>query len=253
MQMSDYNSRSPLWIAAYKGYPRVIKVLLDNGADVDAGDIWEERSPLFIATSQHHLNIMTILLDHNANPNLRNREHVSPLSAAVYGGDFDAVNLLLQRGATLGVDGTGFSQVFIAKKYGYKDILEVLMNAEAKQNKSRDIAKASRRSAKSSQVRRSVGRLGSLSKASSAKFAISELDEEEDQEDEFQIPDNMDMSPASSRKSSVADEQLSLTSRRRSSSRDGPETGRRRSSVRLSQNGLSSLQEFVNRHAPREP
>jgi hypothetical protein len=250
VQMSDYNSRSPLWIAAYKGYPRVVKFLLENGADVDAGDIWEERSPLFISTSQHHLNIMTILLDHGANPNLRNREHVSPLSAAVYGGDFDAVNLLLLRGATLGVDGTGFSQVFIAKKYGYKDILEILSVAEQKQNKRANIAKQSRRSTKSSHGTR---RGGALVKTPSAKLTLKE--EGEDSDDGF----SYDVSPAGSRKPSMVDdclpgEMLATRARRSSSSTslNSPETSRRRSSVRLSTSGLNSLQEFAAKNAPKE-
>jgi len=252
VQMSDYNSRSPLWIAAYKGFPRVVKHLLDNGADVDAGDIWEERSPLFIATSQHHLNIMTILLDNNANPNLRNREHVSPLSAAVYGGDFDAVSLLLQRGATLGIDGTGFSQVFIAKKYGYKDILQVLTLAEQKKNKRASIAKAAKQSGRRTGSRAAGAPRRSLKKTPSAKLRVEEGDELNEDEEDF---DMSDFSPASSRKPSVADEPPSpvvgMVGNRRRSSTTGsigsPESGRRRSSVRLSQTGLTSLQEFANK------
>lgn len=135
IEMSDYNS--PLWIASYKGHQRIVKYLLENGALVDEGDVWEDRAPLFIATTQHHLGVMTILLDYRADPNRANRDHTSPLTAAVYGGDIHSVDLLLARGAVVGMDGTGFSHIHIAKKYGYRDILKSLNAADAKANKMR--------------------------------------------------------------------------------------------------------------------
>jgi ankyrin repeat protein len=88
----------PVMFAIWSGYDDVLKLLLDAGANPEAGSPYAE--PLFDAINNYHVGAVQLLLDHGANPNIRNREGHSPLSfAAERYRPAPIISALLEKGA----------------------------------------------------------------------------------------------------------------------------------------------------------
>ncbi|KFY41652.1 hypothetical protein V495_04850 [Pseudogymnoascus sp. VKM F-4514 (FW-929)] len=106
---------SPLHAAAEKGNIAVAKFLLENGADVNyENDV--SATPLHIAADQRDVDLATLLLDYGADVNALDEEasglfdyYGTPLHFSLLDREHDTsysmVNLLLERGASLEIDG----------------------------------------------------------------------------------------------------------------------------------------------------
>lgn len=57
---------TPIDCAAYRGHDKVVKVLIDAGADVNPADK-QPTTPLHLAAQEGHLNVVRVLLDNHAN------------------------------------------------------------------------------------------------------------------------------------------------------------------------------------------
>lgn len=122
---TDEHGWTPLLIAASVQRIQVIKVLLENGADVN------KRGPhdwtaLYIAISRGHYHVCEILL--NAGANIYNID----LPEASRNGDTDICELLLSRGAL--IDGTslnGDTALHRASCCGNVDTLRMLLDRGA--------------------------------------------------------------------------------------------------------------------------
>jgi cytohesin len=89
--------RSALHAAAdHQGDPVFVRLLLEHGASVDLADSQGE-TPLHRAASAGNLESVRLLLDAGANPNAGSRG--TPLAAAAYAGHLEVVRLLLERGS----------------------------------------------------------------------------------------------------------------------------------------------------------
>ncbi len=90
---------TPLHLASLYGHPKVARLLLERGADVnrkaDHGD-----TPLrFLSEADGNLKIAQMLLDHGADPNARSISGWNTLHAAFRKGHRGLAQLLLKRGA----------------------------------------------------------------------------------------------------------------------------------------------------------
>ncbi len=65
MNARDNNQCTPLHWTAYKGYLQVVKVLRDNGADLNAKDVGG-RTPLRMAVIGQQCEVEQLLRDHGA-------------------------------------------------------------------------------------------------------------------------------------------------------------------------------------------
>jgi hypothetical protein len=94
-----YFSEVPL-IEAARGHKAVVKLLLENGADVNLGT--EDDCPLKNAVLWNggYIDIVKMLLDRGANVNW-GTEYSCVLEAAVFGKDIDIIKILLENGAEL--------------------------------------------------------------------------------------------------------------------------------------------------------
>lgn len=77
------NGRTLLHVAANRGYPEIVKLLLQKGARVDALDN-DKRTPLHEAMIYHRDETVRALLDHGANPNLKDKEGKTPFFSIVF-------------------------------------------------------------------------------------------------------------------------------------------------------------------------
>ncbi|KAJ5586737.1 uncharacterized protein N7459_002502 [Penicillium hispanicum] len=106
---------TPLYIAAMRRHMAVVKLLLEEGAQVDSKShvprlrvprprVWEHicDTPLASATRCGYLDVMQILLEHGANPNQMDRHEVTPFTLAMREGSPESIRLLLSHGADFG-------------------------------------------------------------------------------------------------------------------------------------------------------
>ncbi|MFC1836055.1 ankyrin repeat domain-containing protein [Thermodesulfobacteriota bacterium] len=153
-----------LMIAARNGNTEVVRVLLDNGADVNAWDHdYSRKTPLMVAVDSGSIDTVKLFLDRGANPNaeditkatamsakyasdrpeiaklLRDRgsniSHAggSLLAAAVRSGDIEQVRSLLEQGVD--ASGSGYSgnkPLMDAASNGHTHVAKTLLDRGAK-------------------------------------------------------------------------------------------------------------------------
>ncbi|XP_074648615.1 ankyrin repeat domain-containing protein 54-like [Tubulanus polymorphus] len=79
--IKDDRHRTPLHIAAAKGYDRIVKVLLDYGADANQKDMIG-NTPLHLAVCSNHINVVTTLLKSGTNARMIDNSGRTPLHLA---------------------------------------------------------------------------------------------------------------------------------------------------------------------------
>jgi ankyrin repeat protein len=90
----------PIHFAAASGNVDMMRLILDAGADIDAGDS-DNSTALGIAAMRKHPEMVTFLIEHGADVNHRDRKADCPLSFAVYGKDETIIKQLVVAGADL--------------------------------------------------------------------------------------------------------------------------------------------------------
>ncbi len=97
-QYFDFFEDTPLCLAAAIGQFDIVKLLVENGADVNAR--YEDgKFPLLSAARKEHLNIMQYLIDNGADVNAKLDNGYTILFNAVMGNKINVVKLLLKNGA----------------------------------------------------------------------------------------------------------------------------------------------------------
>ena len=142
VDLPNKQGQTPVHLAAKHGHPEIIQLLLDHVEDVDAqdSDLWspkdlapyigrpeiaqllpgcrfnanmrddEGQTPLHTALeamrhrrSEKYCNVIRSLLKHHADVDAQNSDHLTPLQLAVYYGNAEGAQLLLERGASVQV------------------------------------------------------------------------------------------------------------------------------------------------------
>ncbi|MDV3238966.1 MAG: ankyrin repeat domain-containing protein [Gammaproteobacteria bacterium] len=121
-----------LSLAAQNNQTRVVKLLLDHGADPNLQDTKGGWFPLMWAAYNGNNAVVTMLLGHGADVNLRNAFGETAMIHAAFEGRDDTVRLLLDRGADYTVkNDRGFDAMKAAQNKGYYRIVEMLIEAGA--------------------------------------------------------------------------------------------------------------------------
>lgn len=77
LNLADNAGNTPLQIAALEGHTEIVKLLLENGCEIDTLNI-DKETPLIDAVENGHLEVIRLLLEHGANPRLGNAKGEEP-------------------------------------------------------------------------------------------------------------------------------------------------------------------------------
>ncbi|WP_425384297.1 ankyrin repeat domain-containing protein [Wolbachia endosymbiont (group B) of Eupithecia inturbata] len=124
---NDKNGNTLLYSAAEIGDLNLVKLLLDNGANIEAKNGEYQATPLHGAVENYRIDVVKLLLNRGANVNAEDKDNWTPLH---YGADTnspDIVKVLVDAHANLGAKGNyGKTPLDIAKDKGHNKIVEYL-------------------------------------------------------------------------------------------------------------------------------
>jgi uncharacterized protein len=117
-----------LHFACYFGQPEAARLLIENGAAVEAvASNPTKVMPLHSAASARNLEAARLLLEHGAPINARQQGGWVPIHAAAQNGDRAMVELLLQYGADPRIENDeGKTAAAVAQEKGHPDLPELL-------------------------------------------------------------------------------------------------------------------------------
>eukprot|EP00210_Caulerpa_lentillifera_P005662 g5415.t1 len=122
-----------LFLAAEKGFPEVVKILLTSGADLNQTTV-QDVSPLFVASQQGHVSVVELLINNGAN--LATQESVQGATAliiAVCNAHERIVRRLINAGANLEARTKfGNTAVMCAVHLGHLYMLRLLQKSGAR-------------------------------------------------------------------------------------------------------------------------
>ena len=101
VNVKDYiNERSGIHYAALNGRVDVVKVLLQNGADVNDVDVLEWTA-LHCAAKKGHVGVVKVLIQNGADVNAVDEEKSTALHYAARYGHVDVAKVLIQKGVAV--------------------------------------------------------------------------------------------------------------------------------------------------------
>ncbi|KAJ5549109.1 hypothetical protein N7513_006343 [Penicillium frequentans] len=116
-----------LQAAASNGHEKVVKILLDRGAEVNlrVGN----TNPILEASSKGHQNVVQVLVDHGADVNCRGGRDGNALLMASTHGHKEVVQILLDNGANANDPGEKYWYALVAaSRKGHENIVQNLLD-----------------------------------------------------------------------------------------------------------------------------
>ncbi len=118
-----------LYMAAQNNHPRVVKELLEAGANINYGEATDNGTPLCVACQNGYTKVAKVLLEHGADVNLATSDKNTPLIIAAKQGQLKIVQKLLAIGADKSP-----KALRMAEEKGHTDIVNLLRVGSSKGN-----------------------------------------------------------------------------------------------------------------------
>ena len=132
LEKRNSDNLTPLLIASIEGHQTIVEFLIDQGADIHAGDN-EGSNALHNASARGNLEIMRILIDKNADINAGDNNGMTALHFASSRGHLSCGELLVQNGADVNaLENNGRTPLFFTAGSGNIDFCRLLIENGAK-------------------------------------------------------------------------------------------------------------------------
>ncbi|WP_341815349.1 ankyrin repeat domain-containing protein [Wolbachia endosymbiont (group B) of Aricia artaxerxes] len=126
---NDKNGNTLLYSAAEIGDLNLVKLLLDNGANIETKNGEYQATPLHGAVLNERLNVVKLLLNRGANVNAEDKDNWTPLHYAADTNSLDIVKVLVDAHANLDARGDyGKAPLDIARDSSIAEYLEKKLN-----------------------------------------------------------------------------------------------------------------------------
>ena len=117
--------------AAYNGHEHVVRLLLENGANVN-GQGPDGKTSLHGAARGGHLGVVKVLLEHNAHIEARNKYKETPLIRAAINDQAEMVGFLIEQDANIEAeDSQGFTALHRTVRHGRSAAFAMLLEKGA--------------------------------------------------------------------------------------------------------------------------
>ncbi len=122
-----FTNEQKLLDAAGNGNLSKVKILVENGTNINAVDGWS-GTPMMYAAASGHTEIVSYLLDKGVNINARYRLGTTAVMCAAQLGHLETTKFLVERGADLSIRETYESKTALdlAKEYNRTAVVEYL-------------------------------------------------------------------------------------------------------------------------------
>lgn len=122
----DALGNTPLFYASQKGARDIVKLLVENGADVNLANN-HSSTPLHIVSQSGNKEIVAVLLENGADINGTDKEGKTPLIYSLADGRTEFTKFLLSKGADKNIkDNAGYSALDYATSRGLRDTIALL-------------------------------------------------------------------------------------------------------------------------------
>ncbi|KAG4098229.1 ankyrin [Neocallimastix lanati (nom. inval.)] len=119
---------TPLMMASGKGYTDYVRLLIENGADVNARDS-KNFTPLMFATQCDNKSIIELLVEHGADVNAVSKDSYTALILACEEGNLEISRYLIEKGADINAkDSRRTTSLMNAIRSGNKELVDYLLS-----------------------------------------------------------------------------------------------------------------------------
>jgi len=124
VDIETFNGFYPIHLAAESACIECMKVLIENGADVNRENKKNKVFPLASVIPSKNIEAIKFLLDNGAKVDVAKGMMISPLSMAVRGQSLDIVKLLMEKGNAKDINGA----MYFVTMYNRLDIAKYLLS-----------------------------------------------------------------------------------------------------------------------------
>ncbi|EJD74415.1 hypothetical protein LOAG_18270 [Loa loa] len=124
---------TPLHLAAQSGHDSLVRMLLNQGVQVDATSTTMSVIPLHLAAQQGHIAVVGMLLSRSTQQqHAKDWRGRTPLHLAAMNGHYEMVSLLIAQGSNINVmDQNGWTGMHYATQAGHLNVIKLFVKSSA--------------------------------------------------------------------------------------------------------------------------
>ncbi|TRY84542.1 hypothetical protein DNTS_001299 [Danionella cerebrum] len=124
LEIRNYEGLAPLHLAVQNGNKKLSRLLLDSGAEINAGDNKSGRTPLVHAVENHSLEMVIFLIERGCDVNAQSYSGNTALHSASGRGHIEVIRVLLKNGADSSLKNNhNDTAIMVAKNKKVSDVL----------------------------------------------------------------------------------------------------------------------------------